>query len=74
FDSIVDGTTTYDEIVAKVGEPNKTSTGTEYDFDSDADVPTKDCDWDLEDGSYTASVSIHFVEKNGTFVVDYKVG
>ena len=74
FDSIVDGTTTYDEIVAKVGEPNKTSTGTEYDFDSDGDVANKDCDWDLEDGSYTASLSIHFVEKNGSFVVDYKVG
>lgn len=74
FDSIVDGTTTYDEIVATVGEPNKTETDTEYDFDTDSKVPTKDCDWDLDDGSYDASVSIHFVQKNGTYVVDNKTG
>lgn len=74
FDSIVDGTTTYDEIVAKVGEPNTTATGTDYDIDTDSEVPSKDCDWDLEDGSYYASVSIHFVQKNGTYVVDDKTG
>ncbi|AZF92358.1 immunity protein [Streptococcus phage CHPC879] len=74
FDSIVDGTTTYDEIVATVGEPNKTETDTDYDFDTDSKVPTKDCDWDLDDGSYDASVSIHFVQKNGTYVVDNKIG
>ena len=74
FDSIVDGTTTYDEIVATVGQPNKTETDTDYDSDSDSDVPSKDCDWDLEDGSYDASVSIHFIQKNGTYVVDSKVG
>ncbi len=74
FDSIVDGTTTYDEIVATVGEPNKTETDTDYDFDTDSKVPTKDCDWDLDDGSYDASVSIHFVQKNGTYVVDSKTG
>lgn len=74
FDSIVDGTTTYDEIVATVGQPNKTETDTDYDSDSDSDVPSKDCDWDLEDGSYDASVSIHFIQKNGTYVVDSKTG
>src|SRR5699024_1278565 len=74
FDSIVDGTTTYDEIVATVGEPTTTSTDTDYDFDSDSEVPSMDCDWDLEDGSYYASVSIHFVQKNGTYVVDSKTG
>lgn len=74
FDSIVDGTTTYDEIVATVGKPNRTETGTDYDSDTDSEVPTKDCDWDLDDGSYSASVSIHFVQKNGTYVVDYKTG
>lgn len=74
FDSIVDGTTTYDEIVATVGKPNKTETDTDYDSDSDSDVPSKDCDWDLEDGSYDASVSIHFIQKNGTYVVDSKTG
>ena len=74
FDSIVDGTTTYDEIVATVGEPTTTSTDTDYDFDSDSEVPAMDCDWDLEDGSYYASVSIHFVQKNGTYVVDSKTG
>ncbi|MGZ0945672.1 hypothetical protein ACXOLG_09620, partial [Streptococcus thermophilus] len=68
------GTTTYDEIVATVGEPNKTETDTDYDFDTDSKVPTKDCDWDLDDGSYDASVSIHFVQKNGTYVVDNKTG
>ena len=74
FDSIVDGTTTYDEIVATVGEPNTTRTDTDYDADTDSEVPSKDCDWDLEDGSYYASVSIHFVQKNGTYVVDSKTG
>ena len=74
FDSIVDGTTTYDEIVATVGEPNKTETDTDYDIDTDSKVPSMDCDWDLEDGSYYASVSIHFVQKNGTYVVDSKTG
>ncbi|AXT15201.1 hypothetical protein CSB63_0658 [Streptococcus thermophilus] len=74
FDSIVDGTTTYDEIVATVGEPNTTETDTDYDIDTDSEVPSKDCDWDLDDGSYYASVSIHFVQKNGVFVVDYKTG
>lgn len=74
FESIVDGTTTYDEIVSTVGQPNKTETDTDYDSDSDSDVPSKDCDWDLEDGSYDASVSIHFIQKNGTYVVDSKVG
>ena len=74
FDSIVDGTTTYDEIVSTVGEPTTTSTDTDYDFDSDSEVPSMDCDWDLEDGSYYASVSIHFVQKNGTYVVDSKTG
>ena len=74
FDSVVDGTTTYDEIVATVGEPNTTKTDTDYDIDSDSNVPSKDCDWDLDNGSYYASVSIHFVQKNGTYVVDYKTG
>lgn len=74
FDSVVDGTTTYDEIVAAVGEPNTTKTDTDYDIDSDSNVPSKDCDWDLDNGSYYASVSIHFVQKNGTYVVDYKTG
>ena len=74
FDSIVDGTTTYDEIVATVGEPTTTSTDTDYDIDTDSEVPSMDCDWDLEDGSYYASVSIHFVQKNGTYVVDSKTG
>ena len=74
FDSVVDGTTTYDQIVATVGEPNTTKTDTDYDIDSDSNVPSKDCDWDLDNGSYYASVSIHFVQKNGTYVVDYKTG
>lgn len=74
FDSVVDGTTTYDEIVATVGEPNTTETDTDYDIDTDSEVPSMDCDWDLEDGSYDASVSIHFVQKNGTYVVDSKTG
>lgn len=74
FDSIVDGTTTYDEVVATVGEPNTTKTDTDYDIDTDSKVPSKDCDWDLDNGSYYASVSIHFVQKNGTYVVDYKTG
>lgn len=74
FDSVVDGTTTYNEIVATVGEPNTTKTDTDYDIDSDSNVPSKDCDWDLDNGSYYASVSIHFVQKNGTYVVDYKTG
>ena len=74
FDSIVDGTTTYDEIVATVGEPTTTGTGTDYDIDTDSEVPSMDCDWDLDDGSYYASVSIHFIQKNGTYVVDYKTG
>ena len=74
FDSIVDGTTTYDEIVATVGEPTTTSTDTDYDIDTDSEVPSMDCDWDLDDGSYYASVSIHFIQKNGTYVVDYKTG
>lgn len=74
FDSIVDGTTTYDEIVATVGEPTTTGTDTDYDIDTDSEVPSMDCDWDLDDGSYYASVSIHFVQKNGTYVVDYKTG
>ena len=74
FDSIVDGTTTYDEIVATVGEPNTTETDTDYDIETDSEVPSMDCDWDLDDGSYYASVSIHFVQKNGTYVVDYKTG
>lgn len=74
FDSIVDGTTTYDEIVATVGEPNTTKTDTDYDIDTDSKVPSKDCDWDLDNGSYYSSVSIHFVQKNGTYVVDYKTG
>lgn len=74
FDSIVDGTTTYDEIVATVGEPKTTKTDTDYDIDTDSKVPSKDCDWDLDNGSYYASVSIHFVQKNGTYVVDYKTG
>lgn len=74
FDSIVDGTTTYDEIVATVGEPKTIKTDTDYDIDTDSKVPSKDCDWDLDNGSYYASVSIHFVQKNGTYVVDYKTG
>lgn len=74
FDSIVDGTTTYDEIVATVGEPNTTKTDTDYDIDTDSKIPSKDCDWDLDNGSYYASVSIHLVQKNGTYVVDYKTG
>lgn len=74
FDSVVKGTTTYDEIVATVGKPNKTETDTDYDIDSNSDVPAMDCDWDLEDGSYIASVSIHFIQKNGTYVVDDKTG
>lgn len=74
FDSIVDGTTTYDEIVATVGEPTTTSTDTDYDIDTDSEVSSMDCDWDLDDGSYDASVSIHFIQKNGTYVVDYKTG
>lgn len=74
FDSIVDGTTTYDEIVATVGEPTTTGTGTDYDINTDSEVPSMDCDWDLDDGSYYASVSIHFIQKNGTYVVDYKTG
>ena len=64
FDSIVDGATTYDEIVATVGEPNTTETDTDYDIDTDSEVPSMDCDWDLDDGSYYASVSIHFIQKN----------
>ncbi|AOD26530.1 hypothetical protein [Streptococcus thermophilus] len=55
-------------------ELSKTETDTDYDSDSDSDVPSKDCDWDLEDGSYDASVSIHFIQKNGTYVVDSKTG
>lgn len=74
FDSIVDGTTTYDEIVATVGKPNTTETDTDYDIDTDSEVPSMDCDWNLDDGSYYASVSIHFIQKNGTYVVDNKTG
>ena len=50
FDSIVDGTTTYDEIVATVGEPTTTSTDTDYDFDTDSEGPAMECEGELGDG------------------------
>lgn len=74
FDSVVKGTTTYDEIVATVGKPDTTEKSTSYDIDTDSDVPAMDCDWTLNDGSYIANASIHFIQKNGTYVVDDKTG
>ncbi|HGC8900114.1 TPA: hypothetical protein ACG5JH_001444 [Streptococcus agalactiae] len=72
FNSLVKGQTTYDEVVAKVGKPNSVSDSTDYDIETDAEVPSKDCGWDLNDGSYYANVSIHFIQKNGVLVIDSK--
>lgn len=73
FDSIVDGVTTYDEIVTNVGDPDKTSDGREYDSQSKKDVSTEYCDWYLKDSSHKASVSIQFIKKHGTYIANYKV-
>ncbi|HEO4915656.1 TPA: hypothetical protein VA158_001938, partial [Streptococcus agalactiae] len=48
------------------------SDSTDYDIETDAEVPSKDCGWDLNDGSYYANVSIHFIQKNGVLVIDSK--